>query len=68
MSTRLHQGRVAGAVEPSVLVEEDRSNVSRDRKNHVLLSAQGWRVVIVWECETKDIGKLRSKLAEEFGI
>jgi DNA mismatch endonuclease (patch repair protein) len=43
-------------------------NVSRDLKNHDLLSGQGWRVVVVWECETKDIEKLDSKLAEEFCI
>ncbi|MGO9617877.1 MAG: very short patch repair endonuclease [Bryobacteraceae bacterium] len=43
-------------------------NVSRDRKNYCLLRSQGWRVAVVWECETKDIDKLRSKLAEEFSV
>jgi DNA mismatch endonuclease (patch repair protein) len=43
-------------------------NVTRDRKNYALLSSQGWRVVVVWECETKDIEKLGPKLAEEFGV
>jgi DNA mismatch endonuclease (patch repair protein) len=43
-------------------------NVSRDRKNYRSLKRQGWRVVVVWECETKDIEKLRSKLAEEFRV
>jgi DNA mismatch endonuclease (patch repair protein) len=43
-------------------------NLNRDRKNHNLLVSQGWRVVVVWECETKDIEKLRSKLVEEFSI
>jgi DNA mismatch endonuclease (patch repair protein) len=43
-------------------------NVSRDRRNYGLLRGQGWRVVVVWECETKDIVKLGSKLAEEFGV
>src|SRR5947209_2120933 len=35
-------------------------NVSRDAKNNSLLTDQGWRVVVVWECETKDIEKLAS--------
>ena len=43
-------------------------NVRRDLKNHGLLSGQGWRVVVVWECETKDIEKLGSRLAAEFGV
>ena len=43
-------------------------NVSRDRRNYGLLMNQGWRVAVVWECETKDINKLRSKLAEEFSV
>ena len=42
--------------------------MSRDRKNYGLLSSQGWRVVVVWECETKDIEKLMSKLADDLCI
>ena len=29
-------------------------NVERDLKNHQILREQGWRVVVVWECELKD--------------
>ena len=43
-------------------------NVKRDRRNQGMLIGQGWRVVVVWECETKDIVKLGSKLAEEFEV
>lgn len=28
-------------------------NVERDRKNIVLLEAQGWRVITIWECQLK---------------
>ena len=28
-------------------------NVLRDEKNHRLLEAEGWNVVVVWECELK---------------
>jgi len=43
-------------------------NVDRDRKNLATLSSQGWRVLVVWECETKDIDKFSSKLAEELCV
>lgn len=26
-------------------------NVERDRKNHLILEEQGWKVLTVWECE-----------------
>lgn len=40
-------------------------NVERDRRTVAAVQAQGWRVVVVWECQTKDIGRLRSLLADE---
>ena len=29
------------------------SNVLRDKNNHELLAAMGWRIVTIWECELK---------------
>ena len=29
-------------------------NAARDAENIVQLRAQGWRVLVIWECETKD--------------
>lgn len=34
-------------------------NVERDKKNHWILEKQGWRVLIIWECE------LMKKVADE---
>lgn len=31
-----------------------RRNVERDARNQELLTAQGWTVVVVWECEVHD--------------
>lgn len=31
------------------------SNIKRDEKNKKQLAEQGWRVVIIWECQIKDI-------------
>lgn len=38
------------------------SNVERDRRNLRALRREGWKVLIVWECETKDVPKLLRKL------
>lgn len=37
-------------------------NVERDRKVRHELIELGWRVLVVWECETKDAGLLAEKL------
>jgi len=31
------------------------ANVRRDKKNRRLLTASGWRVLTIWECETKSL-------------
>jgi DNA mismatch endonuclease (patch repair protein) len=38
-------------------------NRDRDAKNLAILTRNGWRVLIVWECETKRVAELTSKLA-----
>jgi DNA mismatch endonuclease (patch repair protein) len=40
------------------------SNVTRDAKNSEELAKQGWRVLIIWECEVKDTDKLRERVTE----
>lgn len=40
-------------------------NTERDRFNEAALSAQGFRVVVVWECETADPERLRRLLANK---
>lgn len=39
-------------------------NVERDKKNIALLISQGWNVLVIWECETKDTSFLHLKLKE----
>ncbi len=34
-------------------------NIRRDRTNINLLRKQGWKVLIIWECETDSDGKLQ---------
>lgn len=40
-----------------------RENVKRDRRAQKRLIGLGWRVIIVWECETWDLDKLSKYLA-----
>ena len=39
-----------------------RANKERHKRNLVKLKRQGWEVLTVWECQTKDVEKLRKKL------
>ncbi|QBQ56535.1 DNA mismatch endonuclease Vsr [Nitrosococcus wardiae] len=45
--------------------EKFAANVERDRKNYIALNELGWHCVIIWECETKDIPALESRLQAE---
>ena len=38
-------------------------NIRRDRTNINLLRKQGWKVLIIWECETDSDGKLQKLIA-----
>lgn len=39
-----------------------RSNVERDLRNQIYLRSHGWRVMVVWECETKNLQHLEKRL------
>ncbi len=39
------------------------ANVARDSANVAALDSLGWRVLTVWECETRDLRGLQRKLA-----
>lgn len=39
-------------------------NVLRDKENIEALTALGWDILIIWECETNDIPQLRDKLQQ----
>ncbi|MGY2221717.1 very short patch repair endonuclease [Pseudomonas gingeri] len=43
-------------------------NVARDARKEAQLQELGWRVLIVWECETKDLAALDVRLRREFGL
>ncbi|CAN5317352.1 very short patch repair endonuclease [soil metagenome] len=37
-------------------------NVSRDKRNIAALKKMGWNVLVVWECETRKIDRLQTRL------
>jgi DNA mismatch endonuclease (patch repair protein) len=39
-------------------------NKARDAKAQAALAAAGWRVLVVWECETRDLGALRARIED----
>lgn len=43
-------------------------NQARDRQNRSDLRREGWRVVVIWECETKNPERLKHRLRRLFGI
>jgi DNA mismatch endonuclease (patch repair protein) len=42
--------------------EKFRRNKLRDRRKITLLIKAGWKVLVVWECETGKLEKLRERL------
>lgn len=44
------------------------SNVSRDKRNAEALQGLGWRVIEIWECETRDSDLIKRKLRCIFGV
>lgn len=39
-------------------------NIQRDQKNYQKLRSEGWRVLVIWECETKSGETLPEKLRQ----
>ena len=38
-------------------------NVARDKRNRRELSRLGWRILVIWDCETKDLQALQVKVS-----
>ncbi len=45
-------------------IEKVARNKKRDAKQRKILKSAGWNVLVVWECKTKDLGRLRTTLCE----
>lgn len=40
-------------------------NVERDVRNRLALESLGWKVLVIWECKTRDLEKLKANLSNE---
>ena len=58
-------GRVIPKTNPKFWQIKRKGNVERDRKNIRQLRRSGWKVLVIWECQTRDIEKL-TKILENF--
>jgi DNA mismatch endonuclease (patch repair protein) len=61
---RCRYGRVRPATNAEFWEKKRRGNVDRDRRNIKALRAMGWRVLVAWECWTRDTPKLEHRLRE----
>ncbi len=43
------------------------SNVARDARNEALLRELGWRVMVIWECETRDRETVAERISAFLG-
>ena len=55
-------GRPKPATNAAFWEEKRHGNTVRDLRNRSALAAAGWRVFVVWECETRDERKLEKAL------
>lgn len=55
-------GRVAPKTNAAFWQTKRLSNVARDVRNLQDLKGQGWSVLVVWECQARDPGKLANVL------
>ncbi len=62
-----HEG-CSGATMPSTnqafWKEKFRKNVKRDKKEQAALKRLGWKVIVIWECELKEVSFLETLLNE----
>ncbi len=59
---RCRYGSVVPATNVDFWKTKRLSNVERDRRNLRTLRRDGWQVIIVWECETKNPSSLQKRL------
>jgi DNA mismatch endonuclease (patch repair protein) len=60
---RCQLGKPVPATNADFWAEKRRGNALRDRRNRARLKAAGWRVFEIWECETRDAGRLEKRMS-----
>lgn len=57
-------GRVVPKTNTDFWQNKRLANVARDTRNSEELSKQGWRVLVIWECEIKNTEKLEERIVQ----
>jgi DNA mismatch endonuclease (patch repair protein) len=57
-------GQVKPATHKKFWQVKRRSNVERDEHNLKKLRLAGWKILFIWECQTRDLKQLSAKLAK----
>lgn len=60
---RCRSGLATPATRPAFWKAKFAQNVERDRRTMRALRRDGWRVLVIWECQTRDADRLRARLA-----
>jgi DNA mismatch endonuclease (patch repair protein) len=60
---RCKYGRVIPATRTKFWQDKRKGNVERDKRNLRKLCKDGWKILIIWECKTKNLKILSSKLS-----
>ena len=55
-------GRVVPKTNKKFWKSKREGNVARDKRNLRQLRKAGWKVLVIWECQTRDLNKLAKKL------
>ncbi|HEY0309408.1 MAG TPA: DNA mismatch endonuclease Vsr [Acidobacteriaceae bacterium] len=58
-------GIVVPKTRPEFWAEKRHSTTERDARNIAALQAVGWKVLVIWECQTRSDEELRSILTSE---
>jgi DNA mismatch endonuclease, patch repair protein len=61
---RCRFGRVKPATHARFWQDKRRGNVIRDKRCLKSLRNAGWKVLVLWECQTRDLGKLSVRLVK----
>ena len=57
-------GRVKPATNKNFWQEKRFGNKKRDQNNIRKLRNQGWKVLVIWECQIRDIKKVEKKIGK----
>ncbi len=60
-------GRVTPKTNAQFWQAKRTGNVERDKRNLAQLRSDGWKVLTVWECETKEPDRVAAKVAKFLG-